>query len=141
MRVLPVLTLFVIACGEDITHQYRTENTYQTYEQPKSEEPARQLFSGYFYLDGESTANCIYLDEKISGVVDIESDCQSLITINPEDKSLGNFPTLSQSGLLVVADQIRFSKNINYKSKDNVKEDISGDEVDEFIEQILKLSL
>lgn len=76
------------------------------------------LYAGYFNLDGGSDANCIYLDEKAENVVDIETDCQSLVTVNPENSTLGQFPSISANNLLVVDGRLKLTIKV-YKNANN----------------------
>lgn len=83
-------------------------------------------FQGFYSLNGPSDANCIYLDEKFPNIVDLESDCQSLVTKNPENNTLGQFPRLHISGLQVRNNEIRRTMNVRYDSGDDIEEDVSG---------------
>lgn len=119
IRVLSLLVL-LSACGDDVTNYQVVEN---------AESQGRQAFSGYFQLDGGSSVNCIYLDEKLPNVVDIESDCQSLVSVNPENGTLGQFPTITASGLLVINNKIELIRDLNYSSGNDIEEDVSGSNV------------
>lgn len=104
---------------------------YQIQEQVKEEAEVKLPFSGYFYLDGpDNTFNCIYLDEKQDGVVDIETDCQSLVSVNPENGTLGQFPSVSGTNFLVTKDrELRFTKNLRYTSGNDLETDASGSNI------------
>ena len=108
------------ACGDKV---------YQSFEQAKVDQE-RLLFSGYFYLDGpDGSYNCIYLDEKAEGVVDIETDCQSLVSVNPENGTIGQFPSVSATSLIVDDQKLRFTRNMNYTSGNDLEEDASGSNI------------
>ena len=121
-KCLMLLTLasLISACGDDVTYQNVVQN---------AEEQERQPFTGFFQLDGASDVNCIYLDEKLPNVVDLESDCQSLVSINPENGTIGQFPTISRSGLLVINNEIRFTQDLNFTSGNDIEEDVNGSNI------------
>jgi hypothetical protein len=133
------MLLVVIACQPEKKNYYNTtieekvEETLEVEQEPEvaevEEETVRREFSGYFNLSGPSDANCIYLDEKVENVVDIETDCFSLVTENPKDNSLGEFPAISGSNLVVRDDEIRFTKNVNYTSGNDIEEDATGSNI------------
>lgn len=121
MRKLLVITtlLMMSSCGDKkYYNEYVSEPDVAAPESPK--------FSGYFVLDGGSDANCIYLDQKAENVIDIESDCQSLVSVNPQNSTLGQFPTISASNLIVLDGAIRFTKNLNFTAGNDLEEDVSG---------------
>lgn len=86
------------------------------------------LFAGYYNLDGPGN-NCIYLDEKTPNVVDIESDCQSLTTVNPENDTIGQFPRITATNLNVIDGSIRYTHNLNFTNGHDLEEDVSGDDI------------
>ena len=117
--VFILVIVIVASCGKD--------NNY--YIDSSSPENSRLFYSGYFLLDGPSSVNCIYLDEKIENVVDIESDCQSLVTVNPKNNTYGQFPTITASNLQVINGEIRYTRNINYVAGNDIEEDDNGSNI------------
>lgn len=129
MKVLFLMT-FLVGCGEtDYIYLPGEEITTEIEKEIIVEPEQMQAFTGYFNLNGPSTANCIYLDEKIENVVDIESDCQSLVSVNPENGTLGQFPRVSQTNLLIINGEIRFTVDLNYTSGNDIEEDVSGSNI------------
>lgn len=130
--ILSVLVIGLIGC-EDVRYEVHPEKVIEKEiikEVPVEIEKEHEfLYAGYFNLDGPSDANCIYLDEKQPNVVDIETDCQSLVTINPENDTLGQFPSISASNLLVIDGEIRYTRNLNYSSGNDIEEDVSGSNI------------
>ena len=110
-----VLALLLMGCGKE-SIQYVTEQS----------EP---VIGGYYILDGPSDANCIYIANKSPTLVDIETDCQNLLTINPENNSIGQFPIISATNLVVLNNEIRHSRNISYTSGNDIEEDVSGSNI------------
>lgn len=107
--------LLVVGCGQDGDVYNVTEVTENS-----------ELFQGYFQLNGGSTANCIYLDQKTNGLVDLDSECQSLVTVNPQNKTLGQFPTLSRRNMIIIDGEIRQFFTLNFNSGHDIEEDMSG---------------
>lgn len=105
------------ACGD---------KNYYNASQVETSEGEYPRFAGYFNLDGASEVNCIYLDQRADNIVDIESDCQSLVTVNPENGTIGQFPRITATGLLVQSGEIRFTRDVNYTSGNDIEEDVSG---------------
>ncbi len=90
------------------------------------------------------------MTEKAEGLVDLESDCQSLLTINPNNDSIGQFPSIVLSNLVVIEDKIIHTRNLNYTSGGDLEEDGNGsnitgsrrtDIVIEFVDDKLKLTI
>lgn len=115
-KLLLIITLLLtVACKDEVVYIDNQGNPVQ--------------FSGYFTLDGPSDVNCIYLDEKNPGLVDIESDCQSLVTKNPQNNTLGQFPTITATNLIALGNEIRYTRNVNYSSGNDIEEDVSGSNI------------
>lgn len=115
-----ILLVLIVSCGDKV---------YTTVADHGVEPSEDRLFDGYFNLNGGSGVNCIYLDEKLSNVVDIEVDCQSLVTVNPKNKSLGQFPTIAATSLFVINGEIKFTKNLNYTTGNDIEEDQNGSNI------------
>lgn len=110
--VLTATTLF--SCGKE----------YVTYTTPDD----GLSFDGQFYLSG-SDANCITLNEIQPGVVDILSNCQSLVSENPENGTFGEFPRITRTNAFVQNGEIRFTVDLNYTSDNDIEEDESGSNI------------
>lgn len=129
MRLL-LLSLLVTSCNQLERHYYTTQKVEKEVKtKTTADNEERLAFSGYFNLDGGSDANCIYLDEKVEGLVDIENDCQSLVSVNLENDTLGQFPTISASNLVVINNEIRYTRNLNYSSGNDLEEDVNSDNI------------
>lgn len=117
-----VLILAAISCGDE--KNYYTEEIVNATNENSD-------FSGYYVLSGpdEDTYNCIRLTQKSESLVDVESECQSLLTTNPENGTVGQFPTISQSNVLIVNGELRFTRNLNYTSGNDIEEDKSGSNI------------
>ena len=116
-----LLVLFLVGCNNDDDY-FVTE----VYELPKEK---TSLFDGYFYLNGAAN-NCIYLHRKENGLVDVESECQSLVSLNPRNRTYGQFPRVTINNVMVMNDEIRFTKNLNFSSsKSDIEEDQSGNDI------------
>ena len=112
-----IMSLMVTSCGED--------NVYYV----EKDGEVMNSFQGYFTLDGPSTANCIFLNQKAQFVVDIETDCQSLVSTNPQNSTLGQFPTISATNLVVIDGKINYTRNLNYTSGHDLEEDVNGSNI------------
>ena len=130
MKQLVVISMMfgLVAC-DDTVYEVQPEKVIEREVIKEIPQEHETLFAGYFILDGPSDANCIYLDEKIPNVVDIESDCQSLVSINPENNSDGQFPIITASNLPVIDGKIRYTRNITYTSGHDLEEDVSGSNI------------
>lgn len=126
--ILALFLLNLVACTE---REYITtpEKVVVTEKEILVEKEHETIYSGYYNLDGASDVNCIYLDEKFPNVVDLEIDCQSLVTINPENGTLGQFPVMTLSNLNVIEGKMRYTRNINYNSGNDLEEDVSGSNI------------
>lgn len=132
MKKLIMLTIAMslVACKDTTVHT--PERVIEIVKEVPTEVPVEvpveheTLFSGYYNLDGGSDLNCIYLDEKAPNVIDLESDCQSLVTVNPENSTLGQFPVLNATNLLVSSGKVQFTRDITYTAGHDIEEDASG---------------
>lgn len=108
------MTIYFPSCGKDY-------NYYEINQETESR-------SGFYYLDGPSESNCIYLEEKFPGVFNLTSECQNLLTINPENDTIGQFPRITASNLLLNDNSdLIFSGTMNLTSGNDIEEDESGD--------------
>jgi len=114
-----------VACNERTIYQPKQETVIEKEVPVPFEKEHEAVFAGYYNLDGEGN-NCIYLDEKAPNVVDIESDCQSLTTLNPQNDTIGQFPRISGTNYLVTKGAVRFTRDLNYTSGHDIEEDVSG---------------
>lgn len=90
------------------------------------EEPKREFFQGYFNLQGPNGAiNCIRLEE-VDSKVTLDSDCFSLVTKNPKNGTLGQFPRFSIKDKIVINEELRIVLDVNYNSGHDIEEDSSG---------------
>jgi hypothetical protein len=110
-----VMLVSLISCGDKV-HNYAP-----------TEEP--RVFDGYFLLDGPSDTNCIRLTQKFEHLVDLESECQNLLTINPQNDTIGQFPRISATNLVVIDGEIRFTRDLNFTSGQDVEEDVNGSNI------------
>ena len=110
-----VLLILVIGCGK---------TKYITGINPEPES-----FAGYHLLDGPSSANCVYIDERIDNVYDLTLECQSLVTTNPKNSSAGQFPPLNLKNLIPVEGKIKLTKDFTYTSGHDLEEDVSGSNI------------
>jgi hypothetical protein len=132
---LITLTLLIASCGD---------NNY--YNVNKDEN-----ITGSYLLSGPSQANCIRLQQRENGLIDVVSECQSLVTVNPENDTLGQFPVITAKNLMLFENKIVFTKNIKFdKNTHDVEEDVLGDNIEgkkrvdvliEFKENILHLNI
>lgn len=114
-----LLALLVLGCGPEIKHEYVTVAGNVDIK-----------FEGYYYLDGgDGAVNCIYLDRVAENIVHLDSDCQSLVSVNPENKSLGQFPRITNYSNVIIDNKIRFTKNVTYSSGNDLEEDVSGSNI------------
>ena len=88
------------------------------------------LLGGYYNLDGPAN-NCVYIDEQVRKTVyALTAECQSLVTVNPANQSLGQFPRLVFNNLVASDDgALRASRNLNFTSGHDLEEDVSGRDV------------
>ena len=110
MKII-LLLLLLMSCGK--------QTEYVTTE-------INNNLTGYYILDGGSSANCIYISQKTENVIDIEADCQELVTVNPENNSLGQFPIITATNLIAVDRVVRYSRNLTYTSGQDIEEDVNG---------------
>ena len=127
--LIALIILNVFACNEGSKTFFQPERVIEKEIIKEVSKKHEVLFAGYFNLSGPGNANCIYLDEKIDNVVDIETDCQSLLSINPKNSTVGQFPGISGTNLLVVNGEIRFTRNVSYTTGNDLEEDISGTDI------------
>lgn len=107
-------TLFLLtSCGSD------TEYLVQTKE-------VAQQFEGGFNLPN---GGYIEIKQGFNGLVEIESSQQKVFTINPENNTLGSLPRISERNLMPYNDTLYISKDLNYKTGNDIEEDESGDNI------------
>lgn len=111
-KLLSLLFLGLLSCGSE--HHYHQTQSYP---------------GGFFYLDGPSSVNCIYLDEKAPNIYNLTSECQSLVTINPQNGTYGQFPTITATNLIVYESAIRFSRVLNFTSGHDLENDANGQNI------------
>lgn len=133
-KLLLILTFVLTACGNDYTY---------------IQDSVTSEFNGIFYVTG-SDNNCIELTQNFDGLVDIATSCQKLVTVNPENDTLGEFPNISLRDQKIIDGKVRFTVYQNFTSDLDVEEDVSGSNISgrkkvegvlEFVEGSLRLEL
>jgi len=119
MRIL-ALVLLLIGCDNKTVYETVTKESVQEVEINKAEK-----FDGTFYLPHQGQ---ITLDER-DGLVDISNYNQFIFSENPENSTLATHPTISMRGLPVSDDKVRFVRDYNYTTKNDIEEDVSGSNI------------
>lgn len=130
-----ILLITLVSCGD---------TNYYPQQQEKN-------LTGSYLLTGPSKANCIRLQQRENGLIDLVAECQSLVTTNPENETLGQFPKITAKNLILFENKIVFTKNVRFnKNTHDIEEDVSGDNIEgkkkvdvliEFKEQGIRLNI
>ncbi|NVM46740.1 MAG: hypothetical protein HWN79_17675 [Candidatus Lokiarchaeota archaeon] len=132
-----IMLVVLIGCGDD--HHYHVSNN-----------TTPQSFDGYFLLDGASDANCVRFTQKTETLVDLETECQSLLSTNPENDTIAQHPVVALTNLIIINGKMIHSRNINYLSGHDIEQDVNGsnitgnhrtDFIFEFVDDKLKLTI
>lgn len=84
-----------------------------------------QPFEGIYYFANNSQLELVV---DVQGLVEVRGSNQILISVNPDNQTLGEFPRIAQQGLLANGDIIFFTKNLKYdKNKHDIEKDEGGD--------------
>lgn len=137
-----ILALVVIACHDEETVFIKSEPEVIEKEvivevpeepavEPEVVEEESPSFEGYFSLSGSpSDVNCIRLEETIEGLVNIDSDCFSLVSKNPENGTFGQFPSFTRRDIKVRDGKLLFFVDLNFSSSTHdIEEDDSGSNI------------
>jgi hypothetical protein len=111
-----ILVLALVGCGKD-------DNRHTTVNQVVVVDAKAQDFEGVYHFDNGGFIELIAASD---GDVTVLSQGQILTSVNPENDTFAQHPTISRVNEEVVDGSVRFSVNLNYTSGHDLEEDVSG---------------
>lgn len=108
------LTVTITSCGKD--YEYVTKNRTVTVVET-------QEFEGLYRFDFGSQ---IELIQGENGRITVVSSGQLLTSINPQNNTFAQHPTINKRDLEAIDGLIRFSQNFNYTDGNDVEVDLTG---------------
>lgn len=125
MLIIVLLGAF-ISCGKDDGEGNHVTEVVKYIEVEKEIESIviqSQRFEGYYHL---KNSGLIELMANYRGDVTVETTGQQIISINSFDKSTTEHPRIVGSDIQIINGALRWSRNENYTTGQNVKKDVDG---------------